>query len=125
VKRRASIALVGGAASKRPLGRATPTARLADRNPIKQSLQTIPTSPSSRNADVRRRALELLAGSRDGCTEAHMLAHGFSIDLLVELINAKLASAQPERTVAGGQQTEVTRVRITAAGERALAKTSA
>jgi hypothetical protein len=26
-----------------------------------------------------RRALELLAGSRDGCTEAIMLAHGFTI----------------------------------------------
>jgi hypothetical protein len=33
-----------------------------------------------RNAPAtRRRALELLAGSRDGCTEAIMLAHGFSI----------------------------------------------
>jgi hypothetical protein len=31
----------------------------------------------------RRRALELLAGSHDGCTEAHMLAHGFSTDLLL------------------------------------------
>jgi hypothetical protein len=27
----------------------------------------------------RRRALELLAASRDGCTEAIMLAHGFPI----------------------------------------------
>jgi len=34
----------------------------------------------------------LLAASRDGCTEAIMLAHGFSIDLMVELINAGLAS---------------------------------
>jgi hypothetical protein len=73
----------------------------------------------------RRRALELLAGSHDGCTEAHMLAHGFSTDLLFELINAKLATAQPERTVAGGRQTEVTRVRITEGGRRALAKMSA
>jgi hypothetical protein len=30
-----------------------------------------------------RRALELLAASRDGCTEAIMLAHGFSIDFLL------------------------------------------
>jgi hypothetical protein len=29
----------------------------------------------------------LLAGSRDGCTEAIMLAHGFKIDFLVDLIN--------------------------------------
>jgi uncharacterized protein (DUF1501 family) len=68
----------------------------------------------------RRRALELLAGSHDGCTEAHMLAHGFSTDLLLELINAKLATAQSERTVAGGRWVEVIRFRITEAGRRAL-----
>ncbi len=33
----------------------------------------------------RRRALELLAASRNGCTEALMLAHDFSIDMMVEL----------------------------------------
>ena len=49
---------------------------------------------------TRRRALELLAGSRDGCTEAIMLAHGFSIEMLVELINAGLVTAKSERIVA-------------------------
>jgi hypothetical protein len=49
----------------------------------------------------RRRALELLEASIDGCTEAIMLAHGFSIDMMVELINAGLATAKPERIVAG------------------------
>jgi hypothetical protein len=44
---------------------------------------------------TRRRALELLAASRDGCTEAIMLAHGFTIDLLVELVRAGLATAKP------------------------------
>jgi hypothetical protein len=34
----------------------------------------------------RRRALELLAASRDGCTEALMLAYGFTIDQMVELV---------------------------------------
>jgi hypothetical protein len=29
----------------------------------------------------RRRALELLAGSRDGATEAILLAHGISVEL--------------------------------------------
>jgi hypothetical protein len=32
----------------------------------------------------RRRALELLASCRDGCTEAIMLAHGFTIAQMVE-----------------------------------------
>jgi hypothetical protein len=68
----------------------------------------------------RRRALELLARSRDGCTEAIMLAHGFKIDFLVNLINARLATAQTERTVTGGRWVEVIRFRITEAGSRAL-----
>ena len=49
----------------------------------------------------RRRALELLASCRDGCTEAIMLAHGITVEMLVELA----------------------RVRITEAGRRALAAT--
>jgi hypothetical protein len=62
---------------------------------------------------TRRRALELLASScRDGCTEAVMLAHGFTVDMLVEIINTGLASASTERVVAGGRTMEVTRVRI-------------
>jgi hypothetical protein len=63
----------------------------------------------------------LLAPCRDGCTEAMMLAHGFSIELLVELVHAGLATASAERRVAGRHPVEVTRVRITDAGRRALA----
>ena len=37
---------------------------------------------------ARRRALELLAASADGATEAIMLAHGFTVEMLVELIRA-------------------------------------
>jgi hypothetical protein len=70
----------------------------------------------------RRRALELLASCRDGCSEAIMLAHGFTIDMMVELVNAGLATATAERVVAGRHTIEVARVRITDAGRRALAK---
>jgi hypothetical protein len=42
------------------------------------------------NSD-RRRALELLASCRDGCTEAILLAHGFTIPQMVELARAGLA----------------------------------
>jgi|SRR6516165_926352 hypothetical protein len=52
---------------------------------------------------TRRRALELLAASRDGCTEALMLAHGFTIEPMVELIRAGLATAKAERVVAGNR----------------------
>jgi hypothetical protein len=49
-----------------------------------------------------------------------MLAHGFKTELLVDLINAWLATAQTERMVAAGRWVEVIRFRITEAGRRAL-----
>ena len=74
------------------------------------------TSRRFRLKPARRRALELFAASRDGCSEAIMLAHGF------ELVRAGLASAKAERIVAGGRTVEVATVRITEAGRRALSK---
>jgi hypothetical protein len=73
-----------------------------------------------RSKPDRLRALELLAACRDGCTEAHMLAHGFTVAQMVELVRAGLASATAERVIAGRRTVEVARVRITAAGRRAL-----
>jgi len=70
----------------------------------------------------RRRALELLAGSGDGYTEALMLAHGFTVELMVDLCIADLAIATVERMVAGGRTVEVVRLTITDAGRQALAE---
>jgi hypothetical protein len=82
----------------------------------------MPTRSRKRSPPAtRRRALELLGASPHGCTEAIMIAHGFTVDMLVKLIRAGLASAGTERMVAGGRSIEVTRVRITEAGRRALA----
>jgi hypothetical protein len=64
----------------------------------------------------RRRALELLASCRDGCTEAIMFAHDFTIAQVAELVNAGLATATAERVVAGKRTIELARVRITEAG---------
>src|SRR5262245_19789033 len=72
----------------------------------------------------RRRALELLAGSRHGYTKAILRAHGFSMDMMVELVEAGLATTKRERMVADGRQSGVVRVRITDAGRHALAKMS-
>jgi len=80
----------------------------------------MPTPPPSRRK--RRRALELLETSLNGCTEAIMLAHGFKIELLVELVQAGLATASTEQMLASGRSMEVTRLRITGAGRRALAQ---
>jgi hypothetical protein len=68
----------------------------------------------------RRRALDLLASRRNGCTEAIMLAHGFTVELMLDLCVAGLATATPERMVAGGRTVEVAVIRITEAGRRAL-----
>jgi hypothetical protein len=68
----------------------------------------------------RCRALELLAASPEGCTEALMFANGFSAELLIELVRAGLASAHAERTFADGKTMEVARVKISEAGWRAL-----
>jgi hypothetical protein len=58
----------------------------------------------------RRRALELLEASIDGCTEAIMLAYGFKTEVLVELVNAELATSTIERMVIGGRGVKVIRL---------------
>jgi hypothetical protein len=68
----------------------------------------------------RRRALELLASCRDGCTEAIMLAHSFTVAQMVEL--RRVRNRERRARVAGGRPIEVARVRISEAGRRALAK---
>ena len=65
----------------------------------------------------QRRALALLAGCRaTGCTEAVMVAHGFNVGELDELVRIGFATATTER----GQTFEVIRFKITEAGERTL-----
>jgi hypothetical protein len=49
----------------------------------------------------RHRAPEMLAGSPLGVTEAIMLAHGFTTDLLVDLVQEGVAAATPETVHAG------------------------
>jgi hypothetical protein len=41
----------------------------------------------------RRRALELLAASRDGATEAVFWEHGFSVRRIVDLVGSRLRTA--------------------------------
>jgi hypothetical protein len=86
--------------------------------PLRFSLCQPPIVPAKPR---QRRALRLLAGSPLGVTEAIMLAHGFTIDLLVDLVHEGLATATPETVHAGKRAIEVVRVRITDAGRLALA----
>jgi hypothetical protein len=74
------------------------------------------------NPSRRRCALELLADcQQEGCSEAVMLAHGFTVEQLVELVRSGLATAMPQRIRAGGKVIEVATLRITEAGRKALA----
>jgi hypothetical protein len=71
----------------------------------------------------QRKAIQMLASSHAaGATEALLLAHGFTIEQLAELVHAGLVTAMPERVRSGSSDKviEVTRVRITEAGRRAL-----
>jgi len=49
-----------------------------------------------------------------------MIAHGFTVAQMVELVRAGLATVNSERLVAGGRTVEVAQVQITEAGRRAL-----
>jgi hypothetical protein len=64
------------------------------------------------------RALQLLASSPFGASEAMMFANGFTRKTLVPLIRAGLATTQRENPNASGRS--LGRVRITDAGRRAL-----
>jgi hypothetical protein len=69
----------------------------------------------------RRRALEMLADAAlRGCTGATLLAHGFKVDMLADLVREGLATANRETMRVSGRKIAVARVRITDAGRRAL-----
>jgi hypothetical protein len=68
----------------------------------------------------QRRALELLADSMRGLTKSIMLMPGFTADRLAGLVRDGLATAKLENVRAGGRSIEVTRLRITNAGRRAI-----
>jgi hypothetical protein len=50
-----------------------------------------------------------------------MLAHGFTVELMVELCIAELATATPERMVAGGRAVEVVRLNYAETREATMA----
>jgi hypothetical protein len=66
------------------------------------------------------RVLEVLADCPEGCTTAMLQSHGFSIDRINDLIRTGLATGTKERVVAGRKLLEVTRVKITETGRRAV-----
>jgi hypothetical protein len=78
----------------------------------------MPAPPRKRHLGAQQRlALQLLAGTPFGATEANMFVNGFTRPTLVRLIRDGLVTTQRE-IKAGGQT--IGRVRITEAGRRAL-----
>ena len=63
--------------------------------------------------DLRNGALRLLAENPDGCTAARMVAHGFILEVLIELIVAGLATTQTEQVGRASQPMGRTHFRIT------------
>jgi hypothetical protein len=113
-----AFVLLAAAASDRAFGytRACSRSPLPRSPPIAIGATARPRSPAAGS--------NLLASCHDGCTEALMMAHGFTVEQMVELVRAGLAMATVEHMVAGGKAIEVARVRITEAGKRALVSAS-
>jgi hypothetical protein len=77
------------------------------------------TSP--RLSPEQRRALELLVSNRHGVNaELLVRGHGLSRRVLAGLVQRKLAAAKREMVMAGGKPVAIVRIRITAAGRRAI-----
>jgi len=70
---------------------------------------------------AERRALVLLADTgRNGTTNAILAAHGVTTNMVTSLIRDGLAIATIEQVRTGTRMIEIVRVRITAAGQRAI-----
>jgi hypothetical protein len=72
-------------------------------------------------SDEELRALRLLGRSPNGCTESVILAHGFTLDRVANLVFAGLARREVRNMIAGGRQVKIVRMEITAAGRKAIA----
>jgi hypothetical protein len=90
----------------------------------------LPTSDTGRMTTIRkrrpqpRRTLEmirLLASSPHGVTEALLVrVHGFDSEMVAGIVRAGLATAERETMKAGVKPVEAVRLRITAAGRKAI-----
>jgi hypothetical protein len=68
----------------------------------------------------QREALQMLAGSPLGSTESLMMAHGFAIGTVHDLVRNGLATAERRSVRAGQRLIKVKWIEVTDAGRRAL-----
>ena len=84
--------------------------------------------PLKRLTDDERRALQLLAFNPHGATVAALVfGHGFNLQTLHDLVQARLAKRYCVTVAAGGRTTgvTVTYMKIMASGRRAISKSDA
>jgi hypothetical protein len=77
--------------------------------------------PMAKLTAERLRALLLLARNPNGCTEAMMMAHGFTTEMLEEFVTTGLAKASPEQMKIARRQRKVICFQITDLGRKAAA----
>jgi len=69
----------------------------------------------------QRWALEILAAAGlRGCTGATLLAHGFSVEMVADLVHDGLATARRQTMRVGRRKLQFALMRITDAGRRAI-----
>jgi hypothetical protein len=71
--------------------------------------------------DKKRRAVERLVHQPNACSEAELLASGFSFAQLAGLLIDGYATVQRKRIDVGGREKSVPWMQITAAGRKAIA----
>jgi hypothetical protein len=84
----------------------------------------VPPPQKPRLTEEQRQTLELLAGAPRGATKALLLADGFTVDMLADLVREGLATPQRGTSRVGGREIKVERYRITDDGRDALAAES-
>ena len=68
----------------------------------------------------QRQALELLAGGPRGYAKGRLLADGFTVEMLADLVREGCATAQRGTLRVGGRMIGIERYRITDEGRRAI-----
>jgi len=69
---------------------------------------------------ARRRALTILMDAPEGCTVEAMMAHGFSVEFLAELLRDGLVNDTVDLVPIGKRKMQVARLRITDKGRLAI-----
>jgi hypothetical protein len=75
----------------------------------------------SKLRDEELRTLRLLAQYPSGCTEPVILAHGFTLDRIANLVFRGFAKREVNNVTIGGRQVKIVRMQITTAGLKEIA----